>query len=85
MKTQLAVLLFTLVFAGSAWAHSCPRLMAEIDAVLEGDHVESHVEADVLEQAKQLRADGERYHEQGDHDRSMEALEQAMELLAVDH
>ncbi|MCC5856526.1 MAG: hypothetical protein JJT90_00070 [Ectothiorhodospiraceae bacterium] len=83
MKKQILVAFIALFFAGSAWAHSCPRLMAEIDAVLEGEHVESHVEADVLAEAKTLRADGERYHQEGDHDRSMAALERAMELLAI--
>lgn len=84
MKKQITVALLALAFAGSAWAHSCPRLMAEIDAVLEGEHVESHVEADVLAEARELREDGERYHREGDHDRSMEALEKAMELLAIE-
>ncbi|MCC5812278.1 MAG: hypothetical protein JJU06_18110 [Ectothiorhodospiraceae bacterium] len=84
MKKQLLVGFLVMLFAGASWAHSCPRLMAEIDAVLEDEHVESHLEADVLAEAKRLREDGERYHEEGDHDRSMEALEEAMKLLAIE-
>lgn len=84
MKKQWLVGLFLLLFAGASWAHSCPRLMAEIDAVLEEGHVESHLEADVLAEAKRLREDGERYHEQGEHGRSVEALEKAMKLLAIE-
>ena len=81
-KCLLALLL--ILFAGSAMAHSCPALMAEIDEVLEGDQVESHLEADVLAEVINLREEGEKYHEDGEHDRSMEALEKALELLAID-
>ncbi len=75
---------FLMMFAGSAMAHACPALMAQIDEILEGDQVESHLEADILTEVMQLREDGEAYHEAGDHDRSMEALERALELLAAE-
>ncbi|MCP1675189.1 tetratricopeptide (TPR) repeat protein [Natronocella acetinitrilica] len=81
---KILLSLVLIMFAGSAFAHSCPRLMSEIDAVLEGDEVESHIEADVLTEAMSLREQGEAYHDDGDHDRAMEALEKALELLAIE-
>lgn len=82
MKHSLLALTL-LLFAGSAFAHSCPTAMEEIDAVLEGDDVESHVPADMLVEAMNLREEGERHHDAGEHDRAMDALRKAMDLLAT--
>ena len=70
------------LFSGAVMAHGCPGLMDEIDALLEDDHVQTHIEADVLKEAKELREQGEAYHEAGDHDSSMEALQRALDKLA---
>ncbi|MCK8515472.1 hypothetical protein M0534_03875 [Methylonatrum kenyense] len=81
MKMRLLTLLFGIAFGSVAWAHACPSVMAEIDAILEGDEVPSHVEADVLAEAKALREDGERYHDAGKHAEAMDALERSLALL----
>ena len=81
MKMRLLTFLFGLTFATVSWAHACPSVMAEIDAILEGADVVSHLEADVLAEAKALREKGEKYHDAGQHGESMEALERSLALL----
>lgn len=71
------------LFSGAVMAHSCPLLLEEIDAVLEGDDVDTHIEADVLERAQALRDEGAEYHDEGDHDRAMEKLEEAKNELGI--
>ena len=71
---------FTLALAPSAaFAHSCPTLMAEIDAALPGATLS---EADMTK-VKELRAKGEELHAAGDHDGSMAALEEAKGMLGL--
>lgn len=63
----------------AALAHSCPAVMAEIDAALPNASLSSEDAAKVTE----LRARGEELHNAGDHDGSMAALEEAKELLGM--
>ncbi len=63
----------------AALAHSCPALMAEIDAALPGASLSDGDQQKVEE----LRAEGETLHEAGDHDGSMAALEEAKGLLGL--
>ena len=84
MLNRLAAALFALLFSGGVWAMSCPNVMAELDAALEGEDVQSHVEADVLAEVKHLREKGEEYHSAGDHEKSMDTLLRAMEKLGVE-
>lgn len=81
MKMRLMTVLFGFAFASAAWAHACPGVMAEIDAILEGDDTTSHLEADVLAEARALREQGEQYHDAGKHDEAMDALETSLALL----
>ncbi|SEO47950.1 hypothetical protein [Aquisalimonas asiatica] len=82
LRATLAAV-FAALFSGTVMAHGCPGLVAEIDEVLKGDDVDSHIEADVLERAQALRDEGEQYHEDGDHDRAMEKLEEAKRELGI--
>ena len=61
-----------------AWASECPSLMAVIDAAL-ADNPE--VDAETLAEVKALRAEGEKLHDSGDHNGSVEALNEALALL----
>lgn len=81
MKNRLLAMLFMLGFAGSAWAGSCPELMAEIDEILEGEDTISHLEADVLAEARALRDMGSALHNAGDHDEAEDKLERSLKLL----
>lgn len=78
MKKLIGVLL--LVASPVVFAHSCPKLMSEIDAKMP---TAQGVSADKMTMVKQLRADGERFHKEGKHDDSMKALQEAKSLLGI--
>jgi|GEM_PF-558641 len=80
MRTLLtaAVLLAFMLASGTAFAHSCPRHIAQIDHQLE----EQEVSDEVREKVTSLRDEGEAAHDDGDHDTAMEKLGEAIELLA---
>ena len=63
----------------TAFAHSCPALMGKIDAALQ---TASLSEADMTK-VKELRAEGEKLHGEGNHDGSMAALEEAKAMLGL--
>jgi hypothetical protein len=65
-------------FAQPAWAGECPKLMAKIDKALAGS---PDLPKELLDEVKVLRADGEKQHAAGKHDKSVEALLQAVFLL----
>lgn len=71
------------LFSSTVMAHGCPGLIQEIDEALKGDEVDSHYQADTINRARNLRDEGERYHEEGDHDRAMEKLEEAKQELGL--
>ena len=80
MSRAIPAFLLAALFSGTAMAHGCPGLIEEIDEALD-DNVDSHYQADTISRAQNLRDEGEQYHEEGDHDRAMEKLEEAkMEL-----
>lgn len=64
----------------TAFAHSCPTLMEDIDAELET----ASLSEDEMTTVGELRTEGEELHAAGDHDGSMEALEEAKEILGID-
>lgn len=78
MKKLIGVLL--LIASPAVFAHSCPKLMNEIDAKMP---VTQGVSAEKMTKVKQLRADGERLHKEGKHDESMKALGEAKTLLGI--
>lgn len=79
MHRTIIVALFMAAAPATAFAHSCPVLMGEIDAALE---TASLSEAEMT-RVEELRAEGEELHEAGDHDGSMNALQEAKEILGI--
>lgn len=81
IRRTITALCLALVSA-AALAFSCPKEMAAIDQALEsGQHAELG-DAE-LERVRALRAEGERLHQAGEHEASLEALEEAKALLGV--
>lgn len=76
MKKAIGILLF--LASPVVFAHSCPKVMNEIDAKMSATQGMS---AEKLAEVKQLRAEGERLHKEGKHDESMKTLEQAKSML----
>lgn len=78
MKAILAVLLLSV--SALASAHNCPNEMKAIDAKL---GTASGISAENMAKIKQLRADGEKFHKEGKHTESMQALGEAKKLLGI--
>ena len=78
LRTAL-VALSLVAFPAAALAHSCPSVMAEIDAALPAATLS---EADMTK-VKELRARGEEEHAAGNHDASMATLAEAKTLLGL--
>lgn len=79
MLRSMIVALALVAAPVSAFAHSCPAVMAEIDAALQ---TASLSEADMAK-VKELRAKGEEEHAAGNHDASMATLEEAKKMLGM--
>jgi hypothetical protein len=60
-----------------AFAGSCPKHMADIDAALPA----AKLDAAKMTEVKKLRADGDAAHKAGNHAASMEALTKAKAIL----
>ncbi len=80
MFRAIVTALFVLLAPAVAFAHNCPALMAQIDAALPEATLSDEDRALVEE----LRADGEAFHEAGEHDASMAVLSEAMEILGIE-
>ena len=65
--------------ATPALAHMCPAVMAEIDAALPSATLTDEQRAEV----ERLRAEGEELHAAGNHDASIEALEEAKAIMGL--
>ena len=61
----------------TAYAKMCPKLWAQFDADLKT----TKAKADDVTKAKKLRADGEKLHKDGTHDKSEKALKDALKLI----
>lgn len=82
MKLRHVLLALALgLSSGAAFASSCPKLMAQVDAILATN---PDLPQSVLDEVKTLRADGQKQHEAGKHDKSVESLNQALFLLGKD-
>ncbi len=77
MHRAIAFIAATLVSA-PLWAMHCPADMAEIDQQLKDNPPSDPA---TLEQVQQLRAQGEAFHEAGDHAQSVQVLGEALDLL----
>lgn len=80
-KTALAAATALFFAAGPAFAMHCPADMAKIDAALAEN---PDLTAEQLAEVKQLRAEGEKYHQAGKHQESVDTLAQAMEILGIE-
>ena len=80
MKTRHLFLALALAFVlpGSAFAGSCPALMKKIDEILATN---PDIDAEMLAEVKKAREEGEKLHNEGKHDKSVEELQQALFLL----
>ena len=72
--------LSALLFAGSAFAGSCPRHIRQIDAELAKSPQLSQAD---MGKVKGLREKGEAFHKAGTHSKSIKALRQAKALLGI--
>ena len=79
MIRTMALSIALILAPAVALAHNCPALMAEIDSAL----ADTSLSGEELERVQELRAEGEELHVAGDHDGSMEALEEAKALLGI--
>lgn len=79
MLRIMLLALSLLAFPAAALAHSCPAVMAEIDAAMPATTLS---EADMTK-VKELRARGEEEHAAGNHDASMATLEEAKGMLGM--
>ena len=78
MKMRHIVMALALAFSGAVMASQCPTQMAKIDAILATN---PDLPPEVLAEVKELRAEGEKLHNEGKHDKSVESLNQALFLL----
>jgi hypothetical protein len=80
MKYLITTAVALLALGGTAFASSCPRHMAAIDAALaKNPQLSAAEKAEVTK----LRADGEAFHKAGKHQESMDALEKAEKILRI--
>lgn len=79
MKALFPAALLSLVLAGPAFAFQCPTDIAAIDAALQTAELSDEEKARVME----LRDEGERLHQNGEHQESVDTLAQAKEILGI--
>jgi len=80
MKSRIALLAATLLFAGSAWAFHCPAEMKKIDDALAKN---PQLSAAQLDEVKKYRAEGEALHKAGKHQESLDVLAKAEKILGI--
>ncbi|MEQ4540598.1 hypothetical protein [Billgrantia desiderata] len=83
MIKKLFAAMVLMAFMAPAWAGQCPMLMSEIDEALADDAKVAQLSEDELARVRELREQGEQYHNDGDHAQSEEALNEAKEILGV--
>jgi hypothetical protein len=81
MMRFLAVLSATLLLTAPAIAGSCPSLMEKIDATLESN---PNLTPEQAAEVERLREQGEDLHDSGNHEQSVESLQQAMTILGIE-
>ncbi|EPC01479.1 hypothetical protein L861_05415 [Litchfieldella anticariensis FP35 = DSM 16096] len=83
MIKKLFAALALMLFMSPAWAHMCPSLMGEIDEALADEAVVAELDEGQLEKVRELRQQGEQYHNDGEHDQSVETLNDAKGILGI--
>ncbi len=81
MKLHAMLLAASLVVAVSApaLANQCPSDIKKIDAALESSNLNQEQKAEVM----RLRDEGQRLHEEGNHQQSMDTLARAKQMLGA--
>lgn len=81
MKLRVTLLAATLVavLSAPAFANQCPTMVKKIDAAMGGSKLSQEKMAEV----KKLRDEGQKLHEQGKHEQSVETLAKAEKMLGV--
>lgn len=79
MKKILITAAFVAALTGSAFAGSCPGLMAKVDAALPSTTISAEDKAKVMA----LRAKGEEQHSSGMHAESVATFNKALKLLGM--
>ncbi|MFC3286094.1 hypothetical protein [Litchfieldella rifensis] len=83
MINKLFAALALMLFMSPAWANMCPSLMGEIDQALADEAIVAELDESKLEKVRELRQQGEQYHNDGEHDQSVEALNEAKGILGI--
>lgn len=79
MLRAISFVFALLIFPATAFANSCPTIMAAIDAAMPSAQLS---EADMTK-VMELRAQGESLHQSGDHAGSEAALNEAKKMLGI--
>ncbi len=80
MKRILLAAVALSFLASPALAFHCPADMAKIDAALAAG---PQISAEQLAEVKRLRAEGDEYHQAGQHQESVDTLAKAMAILGI--
>ena len=78
MLKNLIILIFLFFASDISFAGSCPVLIQKIDQILS---VSKQISKEQFTEIKQLRDQGERAHNSGEHKESEDLLNQALKLL----
>ena len=77
MKKLMVMIVGMFLISSTAFAKMCPKLWAQFDTDVKTTKAKA---ADVTK-AKALRAEGEKLHKAGTHDKSEKALKDALKLI----
>ncbi|MCY1430685.1 hypothetical protein D3C76_1064960 [compost metagenome] len=77
---RFSLLFASLLLSTPLWAMHCPADMAKIDEILKTNPPSDSAK---LAKVKELRAEGEKLHNEGDHAGSVKALGEALNLLGA--
>ena len=80
MKLHSLIAAVMFAMAGSAFAMHCPMDMKKIDEALAK---KPEISASKLSEVKKLRAEGEKLHNAGKHQESVDTLAKAMAILGI--
>tara|TARA_B100000700_G_scaffold256647_1_gene290002 strand:+ start:149 stop:394 length:246 start_codon:yes stop_codon:yes gene_type:complete len=79
MKNIILVFL-VILFSTKAFSYSCPMLWEELDYEINSAK-NSGMKLDKIEKIQKLRDDGVKAHDDGNHERSEELLNKALEMI----
>lgn len=80
MKALISAAFLSLILVGPAFAFQCPTDIAKIDQALQSADLSAEQKTQVME----LRNEGERLHQSGQHQSSVDTLAQAKQILGIE-